>query len=138
MQVVWLDGECSSQCGFEARTLMWEEILPFAGPRSSFSLPPFHFYFYFRRLSPLPFSFIIYQFLLLLARSLFSSNLIQVPCLYCLYYSGTSPPIHFHLYLEPRYYIPRQNFIITRLFSLVISLSRSTFSFPSDHIIMFL
>jgi hypothetical protein len=38
-------------------------------PRSSFTLPQFHLYFYFRRVSPLPFYFIFHQPLLLLTRS---------------------------------------------------------------------
>jgi len=37
-------------------------------PMSSFSLTPFHLYFYFGCVSSFPFSFIIYQFLLLIAR----------------------------------------------------------------------
>ena len=97
-------------------------------PRSSFSLPPFHFYFYFRCDSTLPFSFIIYQFLLL-SRSLVSCNLIQVPCLYFLSYSGNCHSVSLHLCLVTSYYIPRLSFIVTHFFIVLVFWSLSTSSF---------
>jgi len=98
-------------------------------PRSSFRFPPFPFYLYFRYVSSLPFSFIIYQFLLLLGRSLyflqFNTGSLSVFSVLLMYLSSHPSS----RCLVPKYYILRLNFIVTCLFFFLVFWSPSTLSF---------